>query len=189
MERRHGPQGYSRYDQYRPWLRDEFSFRCVYCLKREQWGQVTADYELDHLEPQLLRPDLATSYDNLVYACRRCNNVKRAQQIDDPFFVATSDHLQLASTGELLASSDQAVRLVPVLDLNSPKMVEWRQFWVRIAELAQRNDPSLHRRILKFPDDLPRLEKRDPPEGNLRPEGILASWAALADRNELPDTY
>ncbi len=27
--RRHGPQGYAGYASYRPWLRDEFSFRCV----------------------------------------------------------------------------------------------------------------------------------------------------------------
>jgi hypothetical protein len=39
--RRHGPVGYASYRSYRPWLRDEFTFRCVYCLKREQWGQVT----------------------------------------------------------------------------------------------------------------------------------------------------
>jgi hypothetical protein len=35
--RRHGPQGYADYKHYKPWLRDEFSFRCVYCLCRETW--------------------------------------------------------------------------------------------------------------------------------------------------------
>lgn len=38
--RRHGPRGYADYASYRPWLRDEFTFRCVYCLLREQWGLV-----------------------------------------------------------------------------------------------------------------------------------------------------
>ena len=33
--RRHGPQGYADYASYRPWLRDEFAFRCVYCLLRD----------------------------------------------------------------------------------------------------------------------------------------------------------
>ncbi len=33
--RRNGPQGYADYQSYRPWLRDEFSFRCVCCLLRE----------------------------------------------------------------------------------------------------------------------------------------------------------
>ena len=27
--RRHGPLGYLNYSSYRPWLRDEFQFRCV----------------------------------------------------------------------------------------------------------------------------------------------------------------
>ncbi len=35
LERIHGPAGYSTYESFRPWLRDEFTFRCVYCLKRE----------------------------------------------------------------------------------------------------------------------------------------------------------
>ena len=35
--RRHGPCGYSDHTSYKPWLRDEFTFRCVYCLARERW--------------------------------------------------------------------------------------------------------------------------------------------------------
>ena len=42
--RRHGPQGYAGYDSFRPWLRDEFSFCCVYCLVREQWGRVSGEF-------------------------------------------------------------------------------------------------------------------------------------------------
>src|SRR5258708_6259440 len=38
--RRHGPQGYADAASFRPWLRDEFTFRCVYCLQREVWGTV-----------------------------------------------------------------------------------------------------------------------------------------------------
>jgi hypothetical protein len=50
--RRHGPQGYSKYRQYRNWLRDEFSFRCVYCLRRETWLTLRRDYEIDHFLPK-----------------------------------------------------------------------------------------------------------------------------------------
>jgi hypothetical protein len=50
-----------------------------------------------------------------------------------------------------------------------------------------RNDESLYRELLRFPDDLPRLERLKPPSGNSRPSGINESWAALADRGELPD--
>jgi len=30
--RKHAPAGYKDYTEYKPWLRDEFEFRCVYCL-------------------------------------------------------------------------------------------------------------------------------------------------------------
>lgn len=170
-------------------MRDEFTFRCAYCLKRERWGQVTAEYELDHFEPQSVRPDLETIYDNLVYACRRCNNVKRAQRVDDPFAVATSDCLRVMQTGELAASSPAALRLILVLDLNSPAMLQWRMLWLRIVDLARRNDESLYHELLRFPDALPRLEPLKPPGGNNRPSGIDESWAAFADRGDLPDVY
>ena len=78
------PAGYKSYERYRPWLRDEFTFRCAYCLKRETWGQVTGEFELDHFRPQSLDPHLRLDYFNLVYACRRCNLVKLDQRVDDP---------------------------------------------------------------------------------------------------------
>lgn len=187
--RRHGPRGYSQYESYRPWLRDEFTFRCVYCLKRETWGQVTAEYELDHFQPQSLRPDLELSYDNLVYACRRCNSVKRAQTVDDPFAMATSDHLRVLQSGELQAVSDQAVRLVRVLDLNAESMIQWRATWLRIVELAEYNDPTLYRNLVRFPDDLPRLDRLVPADGNARPNGVEQSWFARQETAELPDAY
>jgi 5-methylcytosine-specific restriction endonuclease McrA len=82
-ERRHGPAGYRVVERYRPWLRDEFDFRCVYCLKQEAWGQVTGEFEIDHFEPQSVNPQRRLDYLNLVYACRRCNGVKLDQTVDD----------------------------------------------------------------------------------------------------------
>ena len=35
--RRHGPHGYTDYERFREWIRDEFLFRCIYCLHREKW--------------------------------------------------------------------------------------------------------------------------------------------------------
>lgn len=55
--RRHGPQGYADYASYRPWLRDEFAFRCVYCLLREQWGLVRGTFAIDHFLPASVNPE------------------------------------------------------------------------------------------------------------------------------------
>ena len=136
-------------------------------MKRETWGQVTAEYELDHFQPQTLRPDLELLYENLVYACRRCNNVKRAQVVDDPSAIATSDHVQVLGSGELRANSDRASRLIQVLDLNAESMIQWRATWLRIVELAEENDPDLYRKLVRFPEDLPRLDRLNQPAETL----------------------
>ena len=74
--RRHGPFGYSSYQQFRPWLRDEFCFRCVYCLRREVWAFQDSDFELDHDVAKSVAPELCREYTNLVYACHNCNKRK-----------------------------------------------------------------------------------------------------------------
>jgi hypothetical protein len=74
LHRRHGPRGYATYKSYKPWLRDEFSFRCAYCLCREQWEPNGQDvFSVEHIQPQARYPEQATDYDNLIYACAVCN--------------------------------------------------------------------------------------------------------------------
>jgi hypothetical protein len=57
--RRHGPQGYAKISSFRPWLRDEFSFRSVYCLLREQWSLVPGMFGIDHFLPTVFHADKA----------------------------------------------------------------------------------------------------------------------------------
>src|SRR5437879_4639115 len=85
-QRRHGPRGYANYVSYRPWLRDEFSFRCVYCLIREQWGR-HGSLGVDHFLAVALYPERAGDYDNLLYACTTCNAAKGDRVLPDPTVV------------------------------------------------------------------------------------------------------
>jgi hypothetical protein len=187
--RTHGPAGYASYESYRPWLRDEFTFRCVYCLKRERWGQITGEFDIDHFQPQTCRPDRAADYSNLVYSCRRCNSVKLDQEIEDPFAVMSKDRLRMMPDGTLRGIGDAAIKLILQLDLNSPRLVECRIIWMRIADLARDRDTDLLKRLLGFPDDLPDLRRLRPPAGNSRPAGIAESWAILAEQGRLPTSY
>jgi 5-methylcytosine-specific restriction endonuclease McrA len=76
--RRHGPRGYRNYRSYKPWLRDEFDFRCVYCLWRERWcADGDHAFSVDHLLPRTTHPERLCDYDNLVYACCQCNALKQ----------------------------------------------------------------------------------------------------------------
>ena len=71
--RRHGPHGYADAASYRPWLRDEFAFRCVYCLVRAQWLKLRGTFSVEHFLPIASYPDDRLSYDNLPYGCSACN--------------------------------------------------------------------------------------------------------------------
>ena len=73
LGRRHGPRGYADVESFRPWLRDEFSFRCAYCRYREQWGRLKGAFALDHFLPVSVYPKQTRTYDNLLYACRAWN--------------------------------------------------------------------------------------------------------------------
>jgi len=186
--RRHGPAGYLTSEAYRPWLRDEFTFRCVYCLKRETWGQVTGDFELDHFHPQSIAPHLALDYFNLVYACRRCNSVKSDQSVANPLTHLSSERIAVAIDGELVTEDAESQRLILQLDLNSPKLKEWRVMWMRIVALAAEQDLALYSQLTGFPSDLPNVARLRPPN-NSRPEGADESWFAKRESGELPDVY
>lgn len=186
--RLHGPGGYVSYESYRPWLRDEFLFRCVYCLKRETWGQATAEYDLDHFEPRSVVPQRQFDYLNLVYSCRRCNLVKLDQQIDDPVTVLTGEAVTVLPDGTLASGEPRSWRLIRQLDLNSPHLRKWRVMWMRVTELARERDPDLYRLLVGYPDGLPDLGRLRPPV-NTKPEGVPFSCLARRQRGELPEEY
>ena len=186
--RRHGPSGYSDYESYRPWLRDEFCFRCVYCLLRERWGRLTGEFDLDHFTPQAQDDSLKTEYSNLLYSCHSCNARKGSTSLPNAEHHLNADSVRVSVDGRLNALTPDAERLIEVLGLNSAHWVHWRLSWIRIVELASERDPELYRRLMGFPDDLPDLSRSKPPT-NSRPQGIDQSYFAQRERDALPDTY
>lgn len=187
--RRHGPLGYADYASYRPWLRDEFAFRCVYCLRREAWCGVFGAFALDHFLPVKHRPDLRTEYANLLYVCGPCNLRKGERSVPDPLAHALSNHLLVHADGRIEARSRECQQIVRVLQLDARDLVEYRALWIDVLRLAGSHDPILYRRILGFPHDLPDLRVLEPPDGNSRPEGIAHSYFCLRARGDLPTTY
>ncbi len=186
--RRHGPDGYLSYEAFRPWLRDEFCFRCVYCLKRETWEQFRGDFDIDHFEPQAVNPVRELDYENLVYACHNCNLAKGERIVADPLSALTSNSVVMLSDGSLKAIDAKARKFINDLDLNSPKLIRWRQMWLEVVELAKNHRPELYSSLVGFPESLPDL-KRLRPQVNHRPEGLQRSFFARRQRSELPQTY
>ncbi len=187
--RRHGPIGYLDYSSYRPWLRDEFEFRCVYCLRREQWGIGVRDFAIDHFLPVSAQPDADRNYLNLFYSCATCNLRKGSRRIDDPTAPEIASALTVFETGQILGTTPAARRLIRVLDLDGPASTEFRQMWISTIRLAALYDAPLFCRLLGYPEDIPDLSVLRPPGGNRRPEGIAESAFAKRQMSELPDAY
>lgn len=188
--RRHGPRGYQRYQAFKPWLRDECMFRCVYCLVREKWHQDGSDiFGVDHIFPKsLLDPTRECDYSNLAYACNRCNRIKRDKiNALDPFAKAFGDLLFVSEDGSITARNPQGEHIIRFFNLDSEKITEYR---ARIIHLINTytNSEKL-RSWMGFPSDIPDLRLLAPPHGNDRPEGIEECYFVQRELGLLPDTY
>ena len=184
--RRHGPAGYKNYRDYRPWLEDEFTFRCVYCLKRQKWAP-TDIWAVDHLIPQSEDAGLECSYDNLVLTCQWCNQRKLANRVPDPVAVAYGNCLQVdENSAEVRPLNEDGKILERVLKLNHPSVVAMRRDKIRDLKVMARCSPEDWRRLMGFPDELPNLRRKSPPDGNTRPKGIEDSWY---ERRQRPEVY
>jgi HNH endonuclease len=69
--------GASNYKKYKLSLRKEFNYACVYCDVREPELGGTQSFHIDHYRPKSKFPFLEHEYNNLLYACRNCNQYKR----------------------------------------------------------------------------------------------------------------
>jgi hypothetical protein len=187
--RRHRPRGYAGYESYRPWLRDEFTFRCVYCLVREQWGRVRGTFDIDHSLPVASHPRLGRTYDNLLYCCATWNAAKGRRVLPDPCQALIAGDVDVNEDGNIVGRTAAARRLIRVLGLDDPEYTEFRLLWLGIAALAERHDSELHRTPMGFPADLPDLARLRPPGGNTRPQGVQASYFARKARDATPETY
>jgi hypothetical protein len=190
--RRHGPTGYSTYRHFRPWLRDEFCFRCVYCLRRETWAFQDSDFELDHDVAQSLSPALCKEYTNLVYACHNCNKRKGNKRLPSPSDVGYGACMEITMSGPesgvIRARNDDGIRLIDELSLDAPKITGARRRYVGMIRSLEQHDRPTMLLWMGFPDDLPDLESvRPKPRSNIKPIGIQNSWHAMNERGELPD--
>ena len=187
--RLHGPAGYAAYESYREWLRDEFLFRCVYCLHREKWGRRRGAWHIDHWLSQEEHPGQVGEYDNLVYACAGCNITKGKRGVPNPCLCLLHEAVEVFEDGRIEARTPEAQRTIRLLCLDSPEDREFRCQLIGIYRLKD-YDYGQFLTWMGYPANLPDLAKKDKRcPANTRPEGIKESCLALRARNELPDYY
>ncbi len=186
--RLHGPAGYTDYESFRPWLRDEFLFRCVYCLRRERWWTRKGTWHIDHWQPQKDHEEKILDYDNLIYSCSGCNLVKGRKELPDPCSCMLDGDVYVHDDGTISGKTKECCRIIEKLGLNSNEDVEFRFLLIGICDMLQRDDAHKFAQLMGYPNDLPDLAKRRPPS-NTRPDGISKSCFAKSQRGELPDVY
>ncbi len=187
--RRHGPKGYRDASSYKPWLRDEFTFRCVYCLIRERWyPSGAAAFGVDHIQAKSRVEALKCVYDNLLYVCNRCNSEKGVCLAIDPCSEALGLHLRIIADGSLIASTNAGAQLIDMLNLNYKSLQDYRRRKIEaLARWKESEDQFSIIEELGFPDDLPSLSGKRCE--NSRPDGVNSAYFALKDNGVLPQIY
>lgn len=183
--RKHGPRGYTDFHSFKPWLRDEFCFRCVYCLIREIWLPNGQDYfSVEHLSTKSQYPDLECEYDNLLYVCCRCNTMRGiSAELPSPCEIGYGQFLRIDENGEAVPLAREGERVINILRLDHPTLTRWRQQFLELMESAQ--ESSIVSSLLGLPTNLPDLTVLKPPLGNSRPEGVSHSFFARRTRGEM----
>ena len=144
--RRHAPKVKGDHTKFRPFVRQDFSEGCAYCLLHELLAGGPRNFELDHFRPKsLLRfAALIADFFNLYYACHVCNANKwnhwpsvEEEAIGIGFIDFCrddfSDHFRENRNGRWIPLTPSAEFTLDILNLNSAHLVELRARLRRIA--------------------------------------------------------
>lgn len=142
------------YRRYRDQLRQDFNCRCGYCDDRDV--PRAERFEIDHFVPQKVDSSLETVYSNLVYACRSCNNSKRAKWPTnnplepnngregwiDPCVSSYANQFERGKYGEIIATTELGKWMYNELKLWKPQH-EILQCYEEIENSIQELKPYL----------------------------------------------
>lgn len=148
--RRERPGHYARYQQYKPFLQREFERKCVYCRMPDSMKGYES-FCVDHYRPKRTFSRLATTYSNLFYCCKPCNDRKgpywppeakaATEFIPNPCDHVMFSHLRYARAA-VVARSAAGTKAVDLLDLNDDEVTRYREFIIYSLEVheSKRND-------------------------------------------------
>ncbi len=166
-----------RYKDFKPHLRLDFSFECVYCGLHENEVGGIRGFAVDHFRPKSKFPQLTLEYSNVLYACCVCNTFKgddwphddpltHGKGYLDPCVVDYDDHFERTVHHELQGISEPAKYMVDRLHLNRRQVTKHFEQRVNRQKDYERR-MSLHDTLIgqlrslidaSRPDLLPELE-------------------------------
>ena len=167
--RRHTPRMQTDYRRYKPCLRDEFRFTCVYCLMREPWLGAHFYFGVEHYRAKSKGGRSRHHYSNLLYACNQCNNAKGETSFAPELHPDEFPYgrvIRLAEDGSLETSSPAHKKFILDLNLNREGLrlyrAELQEVWELAEELAARGEERAATILMKrfrWPHDMPTLEE------------------------------
>lgn len=169
--RRHSPStDLKKNSDFKPFLRDEFVFSCVYCLARDTWQWDPGATGVEHWHPKSKFPEEATSYPNLLHTCNYCNRVKGNEVPKESWHPERTapfgKHMRILETGWIEALTRKGGAIIKALQLNRDPLPDRRRFYILSYSqwIKDRDDPNrrdvadeLLRRAFGFPNDMPEL--------------------------------
>jgi hypothetical protein len=146
--RRTSTPKHKAYQRYKPYLREDFAYACVYCGMHENEAGGPRFFTVEHFRPKSRFPQLATEYTNLLYACSVCNTYKSNDwPHDDPLAAGAGyldpcehdydQHFGLAEAFVLIGHTAVARYMIDRLHLNRPMLQKLRRQRHEQAELHE----------------------------------------------------
>jgi hypothetical protein len=146
--RRLNPPQFERYQRYKPYLRRDFAYACVYCGLHENEHGGPQPFTIDHLRPKSRFPKLRNSYFNLLYACSVCNRYKAddwpsdnpladGKGYLDPYEHDYDEHFAVDVSFQMISKTPVGSYMVDRLRLNRTMLMKLRQ--LRQIEEDQHN--------------------------------------------------
>lgn len=136
--RRPNPPKLRPYQRYKPLLREDFTYLCVYCELHENESGGPRFFSVEHFRPKSRFPNLTTEYSNLLYACGVCNSYKGNDwPAEDPIATGKgyldpcehdySDHFATDADFRLLEKTAIGRYMIDRLHLNRPMLQKLRR--------------------------------------------------------------
>ena len=133
---------YADYHSYKNALAADFNHHCGYTHTSDVWFGGSRTFQIDHIKPKHVYPELANKYSNLVYCCSFVNRAKwddDSPNYLDPCTVDFNEHFEREEDGSIVAKTDQARYMYKKMYLHLRRYaVAWKleQLDLRIEELV-----------------------------------------------------
>lgn len=112
---------YMNYKSYKPYLADDFHHKCGYTDCSHKWFGGQRTFQIDHLKPWSIYPDLKTEYSNLVYCCSYVNRAKSDDDNPnylDPCETDYNEHFERDNRGFIVPKTTQGKYMVDHMQLH-----------------------------------------------------------------------